>query len=45
MLVNVTHAIPESGGTITVDTNVEEGQLEISIADDGSGIPYIFASR
>lgn len=39
MLVNASHAMPESGGTITVGTSVVDGKLEIRIADDGSGIP------
>ncbi len=39
MLVNASHAMPESGGTITVKTSVKDGKLEIIIADDGSGIP------
>ena len=39
VLVNASHAMPEGGGTITVGTAVVGGELEISIADNGKGIP------
>ncbi len=45
ILVNASHAMPESGGTITVGTSVQNGQLEISIADNGSGIPEDVLSK
>ncbi len=38
MLVNASHAMPESGGTITVRTRVKDEKLEILIADNGNGI-------
>ncbi len=45
MLVNASHAMPEGGGIITVGTSLKEGQLEISIADNGSGIPEEVLSK
>jgi len=39
LLINATHAVPETG-TITVTTRVNEhGFLEIDVADTGTGIP------
>lgn len=45
MLVNASHAMPEGGGIITVGTSVKDGKLEISIADNGSGIPEDVLSK
>lgn len=39
ILVNASHAMPDSGGVITVSTGVKDGMLEVKIADNGSGIP------
>jgi PAS domain S-box-containing protein len=39
ILVNASQAMPPAGGTITVGTAVVDGELEISIADTGLGIP------
>ncbi len=46
MLVNAAHAIdPNTGGTITVRTRALEDEVEISITDDGRGMPPEVASR
>jgi signal transduction histidine kinase len=39
MLVNASQAMPEEGGTVRVATAVVGGELEITIADNGKGIP------
>ncbi|PIV80530.1 hypothetical protein COW53_09205 [bacterium CG17_big_fil_post_rev_8_21_14_2_50_64_8] len=38
MLVNASHAMPEEGGSITVSTRTRGEEIEISIADTGTGI-------
>ena len=39
MLVNASQAMPEEGGAVRVATAVVGGELEITIADNGKGIP------
>ncbi len=45
LLVNASHAMPEGGGTITITTSVNNGRVEICIADTGSGIPEEILSK
>jgi signal transduction histidine kinase len=39
VLVNAVHAMGEDGGTLTVGTAAVAGEVEITVADDGPGIP------
>jgi two-component system NtrC family sensor kinase len=39
LVVNAVHAMGEKGGTLTVGTRRQGDQVEISVADEGPGIP------
>ena len=43
ILVNAVHAMGESGGTLTVGTGGGGGELEITVCDEGPGIPESIA--
>jgi len=45
LVANALDAIGTSGGTVTVRTGVGEGHAEISIEDDGPGIPELDRDR
>jgi signal transduction histidine kinase len=39
IVVNAVHAMGEAGGTLTVGTAATGGELEITVSDEGPGIP------
>ena len=39
LVVNALHAMAEVGGTLTVGTRSRGGEVEISVSDEGTGIP------
>ncbi len=39
LVVNGLHAMHETGGTLTVSTRPEGGDVQITVSDEGSGIP------
>jgi signal transduction histidine kinase len=39
IVVNAVHAMGEAGGTLTVGTSTAGGEVEITVADEGPGIP------
>ncbi|MEK6671634.1 MAG: ATP-binding protein [Nitrospirota bacterium] len=38
LITNAVHAMEHSGGTLTIETTVHDGQVDIRISDTGSGI-------
>ena len=38
LITNAVHAMEHSGGTLTIETTVHDGQVDIKISDTGSGI-------
>jgi signal transduction histidine kinase len=39
LVVNAVHAMRERGGTLTLGTRLADGDVEISVSDEGAGIP------
>ena len=39
LIINAFHALSDEGGTVTVGTEAKDGEIIITISDDGPGIP------